>query len=142
MQQVKSCVFKTVLYRFQKVYAQEYNRPLCSHYYQGFSTRSKRPIVIVFFYQGFSTPSKRPIVILFFFIRAFRLRRKDLLLLCFFIIFFFLDKCWSNILSKRQAAVKKYYYIYVGNCSAIRIRLCQLPVPALPVSRRQFVFDI
>ena len=77
-------------------------------------------------------------------IRAFRLGRKDLLFfLCFIIIIIlFLDKCWSNILSKRQSAVKKYYYIYVGNSSAIRIRLCQLPVPALPVSRRQFVFDI
>ena len=96
------------------------------------------------YYQGFSTPSKRPIVILFF--RAFRLGRKDLLLFCFFIIiiifFLFLDTCWSRILRKRQLTVRKYYYILVQISSAMNIRICQLPVPAFPVSRRPFMFTL
>ena len=88
---------------------------------------------------------RRKDLLLFCFFRAFRLGRKDLLLFCFFIIiifFLFLDTCWSRILRKRQVTNRKYYYILVQISSAMNIRVCQLPVPAFPVSRRPFMFTL
>ena len=78
----------------------------------------------------------------FFFLGLFDYVEKTYCYCVFLLFFFFLDTFWSNILNKRQTAGKKYYYICVENSSAIKMRHCQLPVPAHPVSRRQFVFYI